>query len=206
MYKFGPYGPNHSTAATFAFKKELLNETSFDNDACIAEEKKFLKNYSIPFVQLDPMKTILVFSHNHNSFDKKMLLKDGTNKYVNKSKVTPEDFIKEKDILRFFMNDIDELLDSYVPGKPEFKPDVLKQMDEIKQKREKIINENNERIQQEYIKNATNINSSKIDEMSMLINQLLMENNQLKDKVNYLETKIKNIIAQKIKEIKQTNS
>ena len=24
MYKFGPYGPNHATAGTFAFKKELL--------------------------------------------------------------------------------------------------------------------------------------------------------------------------------------
>ena len=44
MYKFGPYGSNHSTAATFAFRKELLNQTGYDNDACLAEEKKFLKN------------------------------------------------------------------------------------------------------------------------------------------------------------------
>jgi glycosyltransferase involved in cell wall biosynthesis len=206
MYKFGPYGPNHSTAATFAFRKELLKETSFDNDACIAEEKTFLKNYTIPFVQLDPMKTILVFSHNHNSFDKKMLLKDGTNQYVNKSKITPEDFIIEKEILNFFMHDIDELLDSYEPGKREFKPDVLKQIEEIKQRREMIINENNQRIQQEKVKNDTNKNSKKINEMTMLINELLMENKQLKDKVNYLETKIKKIITQKIEEIKKINS
>ena len=206
MYKFGPYGPNHSTAATFAFRKELLKETSFDNDACIAEEKTFLKNYTIPFVQLDPMKTILVFSHNHNSFDKKMLLKDGTNQYVNKSKITPEDFIIEKEILNFFMHEIDELLDSYEPGKPEFKPDVLKQMEEIKQRRENIINQNNQRIQQEKVKNDTNKNSKKINEMTMLINELLMENKQLKDKVNYLETKIKKLITQKIEEIKKNNS
>ena len=206
MYKFGPYGPCHSTAATFAFRKALLKETSYDNDACIAEEKKFLKNYTIPFVQLDPMKTILVFSHNHNSFDKKMLLKDGTNQYVNKSKISPEDFIKENDILNFFMHDIDELLDSYEAGKPEFKPDVLKQMEEIKQRRENIINENNKRIQQEKVKNDTNKNSKKIDEMTMLVNELLMENNQLKEKVNYLETKIKKIITEKIKEIKKNNS
>ena len=54
MYKFGPYGPNHATAATFAFRKELLKKTRFDESSCVAEEKKFLKEYTIPFVQLDP--------------------------------------------------------------------------------------------------------------------------------------------------------
>ena len=75
MYQCGPYGPNHSTAATFAFRKELLKQTKFDEESSIAEEKKFLKDYTIPFAQLDPKKSILVFSHNQNSFDKKELLK-----------------------------------------------------------------------------------------------------------------------------------
>jgi glycosyltransferase involved in cell wall biosynthesis len=97
MYKFGPYGPNHSTAATFAFRKELLQETNYDDDACIAEEKKFLKNYTIPFVQLDPMKSILVFSHNHNSFDKKELLLN-PNPMVSISEKKVEEFVKEEDI------------------------------------------------------------------------------------------------------------
>ena len=63
IFQFGPYGPTHSTAGTFAFKSRLLEETSYDDDAEMAEEKKFLKNYSVPFIQLDPMKTILVFYH-----------------------------------------------------------------------------------------------------------------------------------------------
>ena len=54
------------------------------------------------------------------------------------------------------MNDIDESLDSYEPGKPEFKPDVLKQMDEIKQKRETVLNENKQR-QQSYYKNTSSL-------------------------------------------------
>jgi glycosyltransferase involved in cell wall biosynthesis len=220
MYKFGPYGPNHSTAATFAFRKELLKDTWYDNSACLAEEKTFLKNYTIPFVQLDPMKSILVFSHNHNSFDKKLLLKDGTHQYINKSKVRVDEFIREKDIIQFFMNDIDKLLESYEPGKPEHKPDVTKQMNEIKEKREKMIQEHKERQEQEekdfYNKFATarsitllnstgksSITSSKINEMTMLMNELLMENNQLKDKVKYLEEKIKKIIAQQIEERKK---
>ena len=53
MYQFGPYGPNHGTAGTFAFRKELLKQTSYDENASLAEEKCFLKNYSVPFVQLD---------------------------------------------------------------------------------------------------------------------------------------------------------
>jgi glycosyltransferase involved in cell wall biosynthesis len=71
MYRFGPYGPNHSTAATFAFRKELLKMTKFDDNAAVAEEREFLKGYTIPFVQLDTTKSILVFSHDHNSFDRK---------------------------------------------------------------------------------------------------------------------------------------
>jgi len=37
MYRFGPYGPNHATAGTFAFKRELLKQTSYENDALLAE-------------------------------------------------------------------------------------------------------------------------------------------------------------------------
>lgn len=62
MLQFGPYGPNHATAATFAFKRELLSKTKFDESSSVAEERKFLKDYTIPFVQLDSNKTILVFS------------------------------------------------------------------------------------------------------------------------------------------------
>ena len=210
MYKFGPYGPNHSTAATFAFRKELLKDTSYENDACLAEEKKFLKNYTVSFVQLDPLKTILVFSHVHNSFDKKLLLKDAPNQYVNRTKVKVNDFIKDEKIKQFFMKDIDGLLNTYAPGKPENKPDVIKQMNEISQKREQIINEYNK--QQEYHEkltsscssysnNALNNNkNNKINELTLTLNEVMIENTQLKDKVKYLEDKIKKIITQQIEE------
>jgi glycosyltransferase involved in cell wall biosynthesis len=38
MYKCGPYNPNHATAGTFAFKKELLKITSYEEHAAVAEE------------------------------------------------------------------------------------------------------------------------------------------------------------------------
>ena len=64
IIKFGPYAKNHGTAATFAFRRELLNQTSYDENAALAEEKHFLKDYSIPLYQLDPKQVILCFSHN----------------------------------------------------------------------------------------------------------------------------------------------
>jgi glycosyltransferase involved in cell wall biosynthesis len=138
MYQSGPFGPNHATAATFAFRRELLNTTQYENAAALAEERAFLKNYTVPFVQLDPLKTILVFSHEHNSFDKRKLLQYGESPVLKQSEKTVEMFIRqpsEKPIADFFMKDIDKLLEQYLPGDPKNKPDVLKQIKEIEQKR-----------------------------------------------------------------------
>ena len=74
IYRFGPYGRSHATAGTFAFKRKLLKETKYDDDAELAEEKAFLKNYTIPFTQLEPLKSIFVFAHQYNTFDKRKLL------------------------------------------------------------------------------------------------------------------------------------
>jgi hypothetical protein len=141
MYQSGPFSPTHATAATFAFRADLLKQTQYENGAALAEEKAFLKNYTVPFVQLDPLKTILVFSHDQNTFDKKKLLNQGTNVVFKESDKPVSMFIreeKEKPIYDFFMRDIDELLKAYKPGDPSMKPDVLKQIKEIDESREKM--------------------------------------------------------------------
>ena len=137
IYQFGPYGPNHATAGTFAFKKELLKDTAYEDDAALAEEKAFLKNYTVPFVQLDPIKTILVFSHAHNTFDKRKLLENAHPKFIRESDKKVELFVKDAEVRKFYMNDIENELKNYEPGKPAMKPDVLKQIIEIEEKRRK---------------------------------------------------------------------
>jgi glycosyltransferase involved in cell wall biosynthesis len=102
IWQFGPYTPQHATAGTFAFKKELLKLTQYDNDAEIAEEKLFLKNYTIPFVQLDPMKTILCFAHDENTFDKRKLLINYNKDYVRLTRFIPRIFIKDKKLVEFY--------------------------------------------------------------------------------------------------------
>lgn len=212
MLQFGPYGPNHSTAATFAFKRELLTKTKFDEQSSVAEERKFLKDYTIPFVQLDSNKTILVFSHNHNSFDKKELLKQQPNPNIHETALLPKDLVKEEDILKFFMEDIDKLLENYEPGKPENKPDVKKQLEEIKIDREQKIQEQIK--QQTNYQNAINkitmlsnpqVVNQQLNEQAMVIQQLMLENSQLKEKVEYLDNKIKQMITIQIENRKQQN-
>jgi len=103
IFRFGPYGPAHSTAGTFAFKRELLRETKYDDNAEMAEEKEFLKNYTVPFVQLDTMKTILVFAHDANTFDKKKLLINPHPKFVGETGMKPIAFVKDKQMREFYM-------------------------------------------------------------------------------------------------------
>jgi glycosyltransferase involved in cell wall biosynthesis len=138
MVQFGPYGPNHATAATFAFWKELLTDRNlaYDETACLAEERAFLRGYTVPMAQLDPMKVILVFSHEHNTFDKRMLLANmgHANSGMRVSAKAVTDFIKEPDLLRFYMHDVDAALQAYDPGHPSMKPDVLQQIREKLQK------------------------------------------------------------------------
>jgi glycosyltransferase involved in cell wall biosynthesis len=127
MYKFGPYGPNHSTAGTFAFKRALLKQTRYEDHAVIGEEKHFLKDYTIPFVQLDPLKTILVFSHNQNTFDKRKLI-DTSNTMCKESALKVKHFIKSKEIHSFYTKELDPLLETYELGQLKYKPDVVEEI------------------------------------------------------------------------------
>ena len=180
MYQFGPYGPNHATAGTFAFRRELLKQTKYNESACLAEEKEFLKNYTIPFAQLDPKHTILVFSHIHNTFDKKKLLSSAPNKFVKPSDKRVDDFVDNKhiELKKFFMEDIDDILNNYDPGKPEMKPDVIKQTQELQEERLKMQQEMNK-------------NQGKIMMQHPQLGEVALDNNQIVDLLNKLQNEIK---------------
>jgi glycosyltransferase involved in cell wall biosynthesis len=145
MVQFGPYGKDHATAGTFAFKRQLLKQTRYNEDACLAEEREFLKGYTIPFVQLDPMKTILVFSHSHNTMDKRKLLDNidivghPDSQYAKYSSKTLGDFIKDDKVVKFFTEEMEKRLTTYEAGDIKLKPDVLKQIGEIEEKKKQIM-------------------------------------------------------------------
>jgi glycosyltransferase involved in cell wall biosynthesis len=101
ILEFGPYGVNHATAGTFAFKKELLSTCSYEENETLAEEAHFLKGFTIPMVQLDPKHVILVVSHSHNTFDKKSILKQGK-----ETEMMVADWIENPILYQFFKYDI----------------------------------------------------------------------------------------------------
>jgi glycosyltransferase involved in cell wall biosynthesis len=133
MVQFGPYPsmPRHTTAGTFAFRRTLLEQTRYNESDSLAEERDFLKNFTLPMVSLDSQKTILVFSHPQNTFDKRFLLNSPWSDVMQKSDLKVTDFIQNKNeqpILDFFMYKVDKVLQTYTPGKIEQKPDVIKHL------------------------------------------------------------------------------
>jgi glycosyltransferase involved in cell wall biosynthesis len=179
IVQFGPYAPNHATAATFAFRKELLTITSYEENAAMSEEKHFLKNYTIPILQLDPKKVILVISHSQNTFDKRTLLTGQNQPTVTYTSLSVRNFIQDTELYQFYIHDIHTNLPLYIPGNPSMKPDVLAHIEQKKQERnfsikfgDKIL-QGNEIVQhlnqqQHYIKLLT----EKIKKLELELNSL----------------------------------
>lgn len=178
LYQVGPYRENHATAATFAFKKELLTITKYDSTSAIAEESQFTNQYSIPMVQLDPLKTILVCSHPQNTLNKETILENLTNFKCKLSKYHVTDFIKNKELEQFYIHRLKDTVNSYSEGSVENKPDVqmaLKHLNERKEWRNRemqLVNEC-ERVKQQY-----QVMEQLVLSKNKLIDELL---NRLKD-------------------------
>ena len=200
MHQFGPYGPNHSTAATFAFRRELLSQTKYDETSCLAEERVFLKDYTIPFVQLEPCKSILVISHPHNSFDKRTLLEE-PNQFMRVSPKTVDCFIKEPEMIQFYMHDVDSLLEAYEPGSPSHKKDVNDQIIKLKEEREKMVKDQQQSAMfkfemqmreelQMQIQYCVNHYEQKLAEKTRLVTETLKRNKELMNRVAELEKQL----------------
>jgi hypothetical protein len=188
MYQFGPYGPKHATAGTFAFKRDLLKDHSYENNASLAEEKAFLKNYTVPFVQLDPLHSILVFSHDHNTFDKKKLLDNIQPNFVKESPKTVDMFIKDAEMKDFYMNKIENLLKNYEAGRPEMKPDVLKQILEIEETRKKQLEELQSQNKQN---NQIVFQQGNNPPQALTMEQIVQILQQQKNQIEYLTDQLK---------------
>jgi len=195
IYRCGPYGKYHSTAATFIFKKELLEKTQFTETNALAEERDFLKNYTIPLVQLDSLKTIMVFSHAHNSLNKECLLENPAQTKTSATSLTVDDIISNDELKQFYMCDMNSALLNYDAGKPEHKPKLLEQIKKMNDERGKRRQDHNKLIEhKQSIAHATPPPMESVD-----IQQLrMMYEKKLADK-NYL-------ISELLKKVKELSS
>jgi len=98
LYKFREFGPNHSTNNCMAWKKEYLKKNKHDAEKDFGEESSFTFGFKEPMVQLDAEKTIVVSSHDNNTYNKRELLIGGThniNKMIFQVDEKITEFIKE---------------------------------------------------------------------------------------------------------------
>jgi glycosyltransferase involved in cell wall biosynthesis len=212
IYQCGPYGPNHATAATFAFRRELLNQTQYDEDSACAEENAFLKKYTIPMVQLDTLKTILVCSHQHNSLNKeKLLLENPKQTKTIPSRFVVDDFVKDAELKQFYTRDMNQLLQSYQEGKPENKPKVFEHLKKLEKEREKrmeafqlqqkiasMYNANNANNADAFNINIKSIKESyelKLEQKNTLIQELFKKVKTLGEEKKQLENRLNEINA-----------
>lgn len=77
IYRFEAIHPNHSTHGCLAWRRNYGRTHSYDETLGFGEEPSFLEEYKHPMIQLDSMKTILVFCHSLNTYDKYAMI--GTN-------------------------------------------------------------------------------------------------------------------------------
>lgn len=184
LYLVGPYGKCHATAATFAFKKELLLQAKFNDASAVGEEVAFLSGLKPEqFIQLDPFSSIIVLAHKQNSVDKEFL-KSPAQLLTG---YTIDDFIFNKKILHFIRNAMNNI-ELYEPGHIRNKPDVIAQIIERKQIQQQ------KKQQQKPASVATTTSSSLLIEYNNTITKLTMENIHLKNKIAYLTEKLNALI------------
>jgi glycosyltransferase involved in cell wall biosynthesis len=202
VFQCGPYKEYHSTAATFAFKKELLKQTTYDDSIAVSEEHKFTKGYTIPLIQLDTLKSIMVFSHKHNSLNKETLLVNPKQTRTIPSCYTVDDFIKDPVLKQFYMYDMNNVLENYEPGRPENKPEVMEQIKQMEENRNNRIIEHNKMLetQQKYrsimnnyvnkdIETLKNEYEKKLSDKNCIINEMLKRIKELTNELSILKAK-----------------
>ena len=103
IYMVGPYlnkiFVGHATNGTLIYNKKYLENNSYNDTDTKAEERKFLRDFRYPLVQLAYDKVMICMSHNSNTVNKQNVLK-----LARESKYKLEDYITDQELLCFFKN------------------------------------------------------------------------------------------------------
>ena len=78
-------GLNMCGAGSFAYKKELIARTFYDNHSTCTEELSFTNNYTEKITNLDENKTMICIAHKGNTFDKHLYRLKATERKIDDS-------------------------------------------------------------------------------------------------------------------------
>jgi hypothetical protein len=97
IYRTRSFGKNHALNGTFGYHRNFLRNHRYDDNATLAEEEGFLKNFTTPVLQLESEKAILCVSHSANTYDKDFIL--GSSEPTS---LKLEDFVQDKNLLSHY--------------------------------------------------------------------------------------------------------
>ena len=78
IIQFGPYGPNHGTNGTMAYKRSYLQNHRYESGKHRSEEAFFTNNFTEKMIQLDPQNVMLCLAHDSNTVNKDQFIDRGT--------------------------------------------------------------------------------------------------------------------------------
>ncbi len=137
IYRATSSNKDESTAGTFVYRRELLEQTSYNNNRALAEEQDFLKDNKFEMIDLDPMRTMLVISHGQNSFDKKIMLEVNKDPvYFSKTEYKLSDFVKDNESMTIILG-LNTM--SYPEGSVELKLDVMEERERIRKQVDELL-------------------------------------------------------------------
>jgi hypothetical protein len=156
-------------------------------------------------IQLNSLKSILVFSHKHNSLNKEKLLEHPEQTKTILSPYTVDDFVKDPVLKQFYMYDMNTVLEQYEPGRPEHKPKLLEQMRKMEEERAKRLEDHNKMLQAQQkllsycnpvnkdLETMRNEYEKKLSDKNLLITELLKKVKELTLENAELKARLTNI-------------
>lgn len=73
-FQFRVFHPNHATNNTLAYRRAVLEQTRYDDEARNAEEPEFLQKFKLPMAQIPAEHAVLQVAHGKNTYNKRELL------------------------------------------------------------------------------------------------------------------------------------
>lgn len=99
LFFTGNNGDNFTSNSCMAYKKEYTKNHKYIDNAIHGEEATFTNDFIEPMIQLNPKKTVVMSSHNLNTYNKRELLISGSlhyHKSIVEANIEPKFFIPEK--------------------------------------------------------------------------------------------------------------
>jgi glycosyltransferase involved in cell wall biosynthesis len=88
-------GARNVLNGTFAYHRNFLKKHRYDDNARLAEEQSFTRDFSAPVLALDPWRSILCVSHSSNTFDKDFVLGTCEAQRIGLDEAVPDTFVRK---------------------------------------------------------------------------------------------------------------